>query len=351
MDNHYTSTVYCRKIRKNDSISDFYVLNNDKLLYHLENHSLSTFDTVNKTIRVEDLKPPFRNLSKGIMNWSIFSPLIMKSMVIDTNKWNSKNADYEIQFHQTFIEIYLHKSFENKEIIIPNSPLIGSQELFIRINTKDSLLVKIVEILKVAPNPQITTFKFLNFDATLKNIQYDSILENHLGNYSAFVIDSVEYDVKKNYVIENGNIFPDSIPIFHSSGTLSQLKEIKANYVLVDFWFRGCVPCITASKILNKLHRKYLDNSDLKIIGINVSDTIYSVIVNYIERYNLEYEQYYTRDRIYKTSILKGYGYPLILFYDLYLRKVIYNVEGADENTEKELVDIIDATLKIRSKQ
>ena len=51
-------------------------------------------------------------------------------------------------------------------------------------------------------------------------------------------------------------------------GKLTSFKDYKGKYVLVDFWFKGCKPCIEEMKYFPDLLEKY--KSDLVIISISI---------------------------------------------------------------------------------
>jgi thioredoxin-related protein len=58
-------------------------------------------------------------------------------------------------------------------------------------------------------------------------------------------------------------------PRFLLPDTSGRLKEISASYVLVDFWYKACAPCLANMKNLDKLHYK-----NLEIVTINIRDNI-----------------------------------------------------------------------------
>jgi len=49
------------------------------------------------------------------------------------------------------------------------------------------------------------------------------------------------------------------------------LKDYNGKYVILDFWFKDCFPCIKAIASLNKLRIKY-PTKDLVILGLNPVD-------------------------------------------------------------------------------
>jgi peroxiredoxin len=67
----------------------------------------------------------------------------------------------------------------------------------------------------------------------------------------------------KTGVLVRGFALPDS------SNTRIELNSIKSEYVLLDFWFSTCKPCIESFPELTGLYSRY-DRSKLEIIGLSV---------------------------------------------------------------------------------
>ena len=53
-------------------------------------------------------------------------------------------------------------------------------------------------------------------------------------------------------------------------GSAFDLKELKGQYVLVDFWGSWCAPCLKEIPGLKKIHNKYKDASFKEAKGLNI---------------------------------------------------------------------------------
>lgn len=75
-----------------------------------------------------------------------------------------------------------------------------------------------------------------------------------------------------------------------SSGKLVQLKDLSSEYVLLDFWFSSCKPCIESFPGLADLYAKF-ERSKLEIVGLSVDiktkDWINAVAKNNLPWINL----------------------------------------------------------------
>lgn len=92
------------------------------------------------------------------------------------------------------------------------------------------------------------------------------------------------------------------------------LSRLKGKVVLLDFWYRGCAPCIEAMPELIKLQEEFKD--DLVIIGINEMD-IQQDVVNFLKYKKTNYSStYQTGSKMVKSLDIKIELYPTTLLYD-----------------------------------
>lgn len=65
---------------------------------------------------------------------------------------------------------------------------------------------------------------------------------------------------------------------------------MKGKVVLIDFSFIGCVPCLEAIPIMNKLHEKYI-GKNVAIISLYFRDNN-KAVKKFIQDYNIKYPLY-----------------------------------------------------------
>lgn len=98
------------------------------------------------------------------------------------------------------------------------------------------------------------------------------------------------------------------------NNTTVNLSQLKGKVVLLDFWYRGCAPCLMAIPDLIKLQEEFKD--DLVIIGINHSD-IQEDVIDYFNYKKPNYASTYKNgDNIPKALGVKIIGYPTTILYD-----------------------------------
>lgn len=120
------------------------------------------------------------------------------------------------------------------------------------------------------------------------------------------------------------------------------LSDLKGHLVLIDFFYKGCYPCILALPALQDLHERYYDKG-LRVIGINPYDTE--------EKDNID--EFLFKQGVSYTVLLGGEevakeyrvsGYPTVYFIDKE-GKILYTQVGYGEGVEKELEEIIKQNL------
>lgn len=97
----------------------------------------------------------------------------------------------------------------------------------------------------------------------------------------------------------------------HNNETV-KLTELKGKVVLLDFWYRGCYPCLKAIPVLIELQEEFKD--DLIIIGINTYD-IQEDVIDYIVYKKMNYSSTFKNgDKLAKMFNVKEY--PTTMLYD-----------------------------------
>ena len=91
-----------------------------------------------------------------------------------------------------------------------------------------------------------------------------------------------------------------------------KLRELKGKVVLLDFWFRGCFPCVKSIPGLIELQEEFKDN--LVIIGVNHED-VQEDVNEYIEYKKMNYlSTYKTEDKTFKDFGVNSF--PTVIIYD-----------------------------------
>lgn len=96
------------------------------------------------------------------------------------------------------------------------------------------------------------------------------------------------------------------------TGQIVKLNELKGKVVLLDFWYRGCLPCLKAIPDLVSMQDEF--KNDLVIIGVNDFDSQEDVNA-YFTFKNVNYlSTYKTQSRIYMKMGVKSF--PTVILID-----------------------------------
>ena len=98
-----------------------------------------------------------------------------------------------------------------------------------------------------------------------------------------------------------------------NNGKTIKLTDLKGKVVLLDFWYRGCFPCLKATPDLMKLQEEF--KNDLVIIGINDRDDKQDISDYYAYKKNTFYfSTYKTSNHI--SNSLKINTFPTFIILD-----------------------------------
>lgn len=104
-------------------------------------------------------------------------------------------------------------------------------------------------------------------------------------------------------------------PIWQATSYTGQeidLAKVSSKLILLDFWYKGCFPCMQSMPLLNELHEKYVDKG-LTIIGVNPYQSKAEEMLPFLEHKGIQHPN------VYSPSIPSLYGvfaYPSYIFLD-----------------------------------
>ena len=115
--------------------------------------------------------------------------------------------------------------------------------------------------------------------------------------------------------IERGSVAPD-FAVTDIDGKKLQLSNFRGKYVLLDFWYTGCGPCIKDTPRLKALSEKF-DRDNFEIIGVS-ADIRRDKVKNYVEKSHIGWPQILdTIDNNNKVSKMYNIGgYPHYVLID-----------------------------------
>jgi peroxiredoxin len=183
------------------------------------------------------------------------------------------------------------------------------------------------------------------FDVWIDEIKFDipssdGFLKSSLGNYNREVSADLPED-KPASLLAIGTEAPDwELPLL--DGTKLKLSSLLGKIVIMDFWYKSCLPCQKQMTSLQVLHEKYKD-CPVVFIGINTKDDP--------TRDNLS--AFLTNRGITMLSVYQGLkieaGYHVTASPALFVidktGKIVYNLDGYSDKLIEDLKKVIDKLI------
>jgi peroxiredoxin len=127
--------------------------------------------------------------------------------------------------------------------------------------------------------------------------------------------------------------------LYTADGKKTSLNQLKGKILLLDFYFIGCVPCMSTIKPLNKLYEKY-QGKNILIASVTGRDNPKTVSA-FKKQYGIKYTGYADA-----ADVVKSYhvsNFPTFYFIDKAGK--IANVVVGSDNFEEKITSIIDKLL------
>ncbi len=211
---------------------------------------------------------------------------------------------------------------------------------------KDNEIVHYIRKLDYMPIGFFTTGRYENmWDYQFYTIKYCSI--NIDIPYDSFKVDTVmsvsatipsAKEIKKIYKGQTAPFFEAPL----HNGKNINTEDLEGKIVILDFWYRGCPPCLKAIPDLVSIDEAYRDKG-VVILGINPHDNAQQ-IEDFFKYKGVKYNSTFL-----SKDIAEQYGinaYPTVVIIDQ--NGKIYKIhEGWDDrNYKKNLVKDIEKLLK-----
>lgn len=172
----------------------------------------------------------------------------------------------------------------------------------------------------------------------INNLKDENILTlNSIPDYYT-IKDFVPY--KEPDLLAKGTIAPNW-ELLSLTGEKINLKNMKGQLVLVDFFYKSCYPCMLALPSLQALHEKYKDKG-LTIIGIDPYDKKKDDIASFLSKRGVNYKVLLGGEDVANDYHVSGY--PTLYLIDKN-GKVIFTQVGYTKDIENTLDEIIKKNL------
>ncbi|MGY0391516.1 peroxiredoxin family protein [Bizionia sp. KMM 8389] len=181
---------------------------------------------------------------------------------------------------------------------------------------------------------QYDSWEFQDIDYLVHANIKDEI-ENLEKNSQIISFSDLKNNFKKQNPVLSGKA-PTLLGVNLKNSEDFNLNELTANYVLLDFWFMACHPCIKSIPHLNRIHDNF-NNEDLQIIGVNLKDkeSKRDLLEAFVSARNIDYPIVLSDENNFKIQ-----SFPTVLLLNE-KRKIIYSHIGYSEENERKLDSIL----------
>ncbi len=121
------------------------------------------------------------------------------------------------------------------------------------------------------------------------------------------------------------------------SDEMVSLESLKGKLVLIDFFYKSCMPCMQALPVLQSLHEKYKDKG-LVVIGLDPYDDKEDNLAAFLAKRNVDYPILYASKEIAKTYRVSGYPTMFLVSKE---GKIVNVQEGYGDTVEAKLEELI----------
>ena len=197
------------------------------------------------------------------------------------------------------------------------------------VRERDAFEIKLVEYVRQNPNSYVALWYLIE---ELYEFGYSPILEESVQLFSEKMKSKVLWQILDSELgeitIRTGNEFPEfklkSLDLTETDFSIQNSK-----YVLVDFWFSRCRPCLKNMPKLKELYSSY-GNKGFEIVGVSIDKT--SNIENWkevVKKFSLPWNNYLDENAL-EASKNKIFRFPTYILLDRSGRVIDKNI-GLEE--------------------
>ncbi|QKZ12894.1 TlpA family protein disulfide reductase [Spirosoma sp. KUDC1026] len=184
------------------------------------------------------------------------------------------------------------------------------------------------------------------FDYAMINIEAKSIPDEQFGRerLSTYTVEKVYNPTEEviDELLPIGTAAPDwTLPLV--SGNTLRLQDLRGKLVVMDFWYKACVPCRTQMITLEKLHGKF-NPDEVVFVGVNtMDDPVKDKLAVFLKNRNISMPSVYRGKAI--QARYKVQGLPALFIIDQ-RGNVLYTASGYSDTLLSDVDNVLSAQLK-----
>ena len=282
-------------------------------------------------------------LDGGYRSRCAFKPFLYQDekLPFDLTGFEKSTVDTFFLDNTAYARILLVDSSVNDIKLIDSDPLMVTVRETFEVSLSDYSLRRWVQTAHFWKKPQYKEIRFSNIYALSGNQKFSDL----------FDIDSLiktGFKWKEIYRKPNNEVpalkiqVGDTVPTFQLSdlnGNTFNVGSKRKGILLLDFWYRGCGPCIQSMPILENIFKRYKDKG-LFVYGINGHDKDAASLQRFLSDRDVTYPTLQDSQQL-VAQMLDVSAYPTLLIIDLETTKILGIETGYIPDLEAKIEPIL----------
>ncbi len=262
-----------------------------------------------------DLGSYFENIRSNFIINDVFQPFLNASL----NEISVTDSNNNYYLHRKMNDLAVRNLVINKQTLLPSmwSSVIKDQDF--ELSQVQEIYFSFSQNINSLPTTAFSIEKYLSAGYELIVSRPDTSIKRSANR-------NISLD-KQNVLLNYPFILPDGDTIIIQNST--------AKYLLLDFWYASCLPCLKALPELNQLAETYSDEG-LEIIAINCFDKgIKEMLATKMKDKNIQIPLLFASEDLIKSLGISSFPTYFFITQDRKLELINGGVEGVKNTIEK----------------
>ncbi|MBK9257645.1 MAG: TlpA family protein disulfide reductase [Saprospiraceae bacterium] len=252
-----------------------------------------------------------------------------ETKLINPKRWDSLSLDstdaqfYYLTLHDTMIEYDVIRKTTANVLIDKNNFHIS--KYYYQFESRGDFFINV--------------FTFSNWTSSPKmDDDVNSIFEKMLkiSNSPEYLS---KYPTRKMMMDKNKTLSLDDVSMIDSLDVNYRIGDIDKRYVVLYFWFEGCIHCKNVGPVIEKFY-KMNKRQDITYLGVDTMSKNKKSLLKAIERNHYDFPNYRYNEGVKDLTVN---GAPMVKIYDNVQNKILEQLLGGNPEYESKFSKLIDS--------
>jgi peroxiredoxin len=336
-----------------DSIARFSFTVSDENVHHFfDGISYITLNQNNKTINyllvgqkkgIEDYISHYNTarsklLSVPILTNSPYTP-------ISPTKWTKATMEYSELEGKQYIRLYQQSKYKIQMKLTPkdaDSTIYTEEMLIDPVNYDIKRLRTWAD--RGTGNPYFLEINYSPIVVLPDTLAFEDLYQPEVLIAQGYAFQENKIPTKaETKMMAIGDTIPNFKLLYPTNDSLPLFSQSNYQYLLLDFWYLGCGPCIAAMSTINHIYQTY-SSRGIGVVGISFKERDPEKARQFAYKYGYTYPLLFGERS--REQQLKIYSYPTFAIIDCQTHKVVYVHAGYSETMGNEIMGVLEGLLK-----